>query len=70
MPALAIYDGCALLPAGAAAGIIAELRSLGIEHISIQSSVPLQHVPWDVNAETDIPADIKLHLAFAVQARC
>eukprot|EP00877_Chromochloris_zofingiensis_P007127 jgi/Chrzof1/2668/Cz11g24160.t1 len=52
---------------GAAAAVLSELGSLGVSSISIQSSTTLQLLPFDLSAETQLPADVVSRLAFAVQ---
>lgn len=47
--------------------MLSELGSLGVSSISIQSSTTLQLVPFDLSAETQLPADVVSRLAFAVQ---
>lgn len=39
----------------------------GIKNVSVQPSVSLQHLPYDVNLETSIPAELNGRLAFATQ---
>lgn len=39
----------------------------GIGHISVQSSVSLQHLPYDVALETGLPKEIESRLSFATQ---
>lgn len=39
----------------------------GIKHISVQSSVSLQHLPYDVALETGLPKEIDSKLSFATQ---
>lgn len=56
-----------LVLSGAAAAVLSELGSLGVSSISIQSSTTLQLLPFDLSAETQLPADVVSRLAFAVQ---
>jgi hypothetical protein len=56
-----------LLPAGLAPAIVSSLLSLGIKSVSVQPSVPLQHLPWDVSLEAKLPGSITSRLGFAVQ---
>ena len=39
----------------------------GVKHISVQSSVSLQHLPYDKDLEHELPAEIVDRLAFAKQ---
>jgi hypothetical protein len=39
----------------------------GIKQISVQSSVSLQHLPYDVALESGLPKDIEAKLSFATQ---
>lgn len=39
----------------------------GIRTISVQSSVSLQHLPYDVRLETNLPAQLGSRLSFATQ---
>ena len=39
----------------------------GIKQISVQSSVSLQHLPYDVALETSLPKEIEGKLSFATQ---
>lgn len=39
----------------------------GIKDISVQSSVSLQHLPYDVTLETGLPKEIESKLSFATQ---
>jgi len=46
---------------------VAALQAKGIKHISVQSSVSLQHLPYDVALETGLPKEIDSKLSFATQ---
>ena len=39
----------------------------GIKNVSVQSSVSLQHLPYDVALETGLPKEIETRLSFATQ---
>lgn len=39
----------------------------GIKDISVQSSVSLQHLPYNAELETQLPKDLQSRLAFAKQ---
>jgi 5-methyltetrahydropteroyltriglutamate--homocysteine methyltransferase len=52
---------------GAATTFVAALLAKGIESVSVQSSVSLQHLPYDLELEPNLPADLKAKLAFATQ---
>ncbi len=39
----------------------------GITNISVQSSTSLQHLPYNKDLETELPADLVARLAFAKQ---
>lgn len=39
----------------------------GVKNISVQSSVSLQHLPYDVKLESNLPANIGGRLSFATQ---
>lgn len=39
----------------------------GIRNVSVQSSVSLQHLPYDVALETGLPKEIESRLSFATQ---
>jgi 5-methyltetrahydropteroyltriglutamate--homocysteine methyltransferase len=41
--------------------------SQGIKNISVQSSVSLQHLPYDAKLEKNLPAEVTSRLAFATQ---
>jgi 5-methyltetrahydropteroyltriglutamate--homocysteine methyltransferase len=52
----------------ACAAVLAELKSLGVSHISVQPSTTLQHLPYDTAAEAGhLDATLLSRLAFAVQ---
>jgi 5-methyltetrahydropteroyltriglutamate--homocysteine methyltransferase len=53
--------------AGIAAAIVGELLSAGVSQLCVTSSVSLQFLPYDVAVETQLPADVKARLGFAVQ---
>jgi 5-methyltetrahydropteroyltriglutamate--homocysteine methyltransferase len=54
---------------GTAVGLLKSLRAaLGDDQlISVQSSTSLQHVPYDVSIEGNVPSHVSQRLAFAVQ---
>ena len=39
----------------------------GISNVSVQSSVSLQHLPYDVKLEKKLPSEIESRLSFATQ---
>jgi 5-methyltetrahydropteroyltriglutamate--homocysteine methyltransferase len=43
------------------------LLAQGIKDISVQSSVSLQHLPYNAELETQLPKDLQSRLAFAKQ---
>ena len=47
--------------------VIASFCLQGVKNISVQSSVSLQHLPYDVSLESNIPKDIGNRLSFATQ---
>ncbi|GBF92667.1 hypothetical protein Rsub_05036 [Raphidocelis subcapitata] len=51
----------------ACAALLARLRAAGAADLAVTSSVSLQHLPWDITAETALPAKLAPRLAFAVQ---
>jgi hypothetical protein len=52
----------------AAAAVLAELRGLGVAHISVQPSTTLQHLPYDSASEAGhLDATLLGRLSFAVQ---
>ncbi len=52
---------------GAATTFVAALLAKGIESVSVQSSVSLQHLPYDLELEPNLGAGLKAKLAFATQ---
>jgi 5-methyltetrahydropteroyltriglutamate--homocysteine methyltransferase len=52
---------------GAAATWVAALMAKGIDSVCVQSSVSLQHLPYDVALEKNLPAHLDGKLAFAAQ---
>ena len=52
---------------GSAATFVAALLAKGIDDISVQSSVSLQHLPYDVELEKNLPESLQGKLAFAAQ---
>ena len=52
---------------GTATTFVAALLAKGIDDISVQSSVSLQHLPYDVALEKNLPAHLNGRLAFAAQ---
>ena len=52
---------------GSAATFVAALLAKGIDDISVQSSVSLQHLPYDVELEKNLPEHLQGKLAFAAQ---
>ena len=46
---------------------VAALLAKGIDDISVQSSVSLQHLPYDVELEKNLPEHLQGKLAFAAQ---
>ena len=52
---------------GAAATFVAALLAKGVDDIAVQSSVSLQHLPYDVALEKNVPAHLNGKLAFAAQ---
>ena len=52
---------------GAATTFVAALLAKGIDSVSVQSSVSLQHLPYDVALEKNLPAHLDGKLAFAAQ---
>ncbi|KAK9829533.1 hypothetical protein WJX72_006351 [[Myrmecia] bisecta] len=52
---------------GTASALLAALRKQGIHNISVQSSVSLQHLPYDKELEKALPGHISKRLAFATQ---
>lgn len=44
-----------------------ELLALGVTHLCIQPSVPLQHLPLDAAAEPRLDPTLRARLGFAVQ---
>ena len=52
---------------GAATTFVAALLAKGVDAISVQSSVSLQHLPYDVELEKNLPAELNGKLAFAAQ---
>ncbi|CAL8468951.1 g8492 [Coccomyxa elongata] len=47
--------------------LVAALLKKGIDNISVQSSTSLQHLPYNKDLETELPADLVARLAFAKQ---
>ena len=52
---------------GSAATFVAALLAKGVDDISVQSSVSLQHLPYDVELEKNLPESLQGKLAFAAQ---
>ena len=57
----------ACLPSSAAGGNAVTWRLQGIKDISVQSSVSLQHLPYNAELETALPKELQSRLAFAKQ---
>ena len=53
----------------AATAVLGELAALGVADISVQTSVSLQHLPYDLSAEpaAALAPELQSKLAFAVQ---
>ncbi|CAK0780359.1 hypothetical protein CVIRNUC_005025 [Coccomyxa viridis] len=47
--------------------LVAALQAKGIKDISVQSSVSLQHLPYNAELETALPKELQSRLAFAKQ---
>lgn len=65
---LGIVDGRSVWASGQdATQMLKELKGLGISNICVQSSVSLQHLPYTIVPETQLPEGLANRLAFAVE---
>ncbi|KAK9821557.1 hypothetical protein WJX81_005017 [Elliptochloris bilobata] len=63
-----VVDGRSVWADGESApNLVAALVGKGVKNISVQSSVSLQHLPYDKDLEQELPAEIVDRLAFAKQ---